>query len=365
MAGRSEGYRLLRDERTGLYTVRFRHPVSGERVHRSTGEKDPRRAQEAAARLFAEAVTGPPPKAADKRIARQSAQGPIDVPMALWLASEEGRLDVETSRTYQIYARAHFVPFFASIDRFTAARGDEYMRARLRLVRVKTVRKELSALRGFLRWAVEHGVVPEVFEIASPPKNATGTADSKGRFKPVKVELDPLEIAAILERLPETSKHGTQRAYYRVLYETGLRRATLAALRVPEDYSKGQDLLIIRDEIDKARFGREVPLSAVARAELDAVCPEAGLIFGKHQLKETVRTTARLAGLPERKAAHVSDHDFRHARITHLLETTRNLIGVAYLVGHRNATTTNRYARPNRRAALDVIARAGGTAPQR
>ena len=38
------------------------------------------------------------------------------------------------------------------------------------------------------------------------------------------------------------------------------RPATLAELRAPDDYAVGRETLLIRDEADKARFGREFPL---------------------------------------------------------------------------------------------------------
>jgi hypothetical protein len=63
-----------------------------------------------------------------------------------------------------------------------------------------------------------------------------------------------------------------------VAFETTLRPSTLNALSVPEHYTRGASTLAITDSIDKARFGREVPLSEDARAALDAVIPEAGLI---------------------------------------------------------------------------------------
>ena len=55
---------------------------------------------------------------------------------------------------------------------------------------------------------------------------------------------------------------------------------TLAKLRAPDDYRRGATTLIIRDEADKSRFGRELPLSEAARAAPDPVCPKEGLLLG-------------------------------------------------------------------------------------
>ena len=284
------------------------------------------------------------------------AREPIEVYLADWLASEEGRLDEATLRGYTLYARVHFKPYFKTLDRLTEIAIAEYQRERLLCVKAKTLRKELSALRGFIRWLVLHRYIPAEIPIRSPGKHVTGTPDPKGRFKAKRIELEPDEVRRILEKLPERIRGGLRpRAYFTVLYETGLRHSTLANLRVPDDYAKGARTLRIRDEIDKARFGREVPLTKAARRALDSVCPDIGLIFGDHSLRGTIRAAARKAGLAKERANAITDHDFRHARITHLLEASHNLAGTAFLVGHKNATTTNRYFAPSQRAAADAL----------
>jgi integrase len=116
-------------------------------------------------------------------------------------------------------------------------------------------------------------------------------------------------------------------------------------------------VLIIRDECDKNRFGRELPLCEGARAALDRVTPEigSGLIFGRHDYRRALRTAA-VATLSAEKAAKVSAYDFRHARLTWLCERSNNLVGVAYLSGHRRVDTlASRYVHPNRSAAVSVL----------
>lgn len=46
-----------------------------------------------------------------------------------------------------------------------------------------------------------------------------------------------------------------------------------------EHYSRGAATLTLTDEVDKARFGRELPLSQEARQALDAIRPESGPIW--------------------------------------------------------------------------------------
>jgi hypothetical protein len=78
------------------------------------------------------------------------------------------------------------------------------------------------------------------------------------------------EIGRILERLPETTRAPRApqpypvRDWYVVAWETALRPRTLAKLCAPDDYREDAATLIIRDEADKSRFGRELPLSVAA-----------------------------------------------------------------------------------------------------
>lgn len=155
-------------------------------------------------------------------------------------------------------------------------------------------------------------------------------------------------------------KHGTGlfvvRARFVFAYETSLRPETLSSLRAPDDYSVGRKTLRIRDEVDKARFGRELPLTKVARQILDRICPQVGFIFGRHDYRAYLKRAALDAKLPPEKAARISPYDFRHACLTHLAEESPNLPGMAFMAGHKHLTTTAIYLRPNQKAAENVIA---------
>jgi site-specific recombinase XerC len=57
-------------------------------------------------------------------------------------------------------------------------------------------------------------------------------------------------------------------------------------------------------------------------------------------------------GLPRETAPY----DLRHAKGTHGLEASGgNLNGVAYLLGHKQVTTTNRYVHASQRAVSTVL----------
>jgi hypothetical protein len=171
--------------------------------------------------------------------------------------------------------------------------------------------------------------------------------------------LEPEQIGAILAALPERVHKGRRagdpiRAYYTLLWETGLRPATLARLQAA-DYVRPRGVLVIRSSADKARYGREVPLSEAARAALDAVCSETGSIFGRRDYRDSLKRAAARAGLPPEISRRVSPYTFRHSRISQLAWVTNDLRGVAYLAGHRDLTTTSRYVHGNVDAGRRVL----------
>lgn len=252
----------------------------------------------------------------------------------------------------------HWLPHFEAMHNFTDSMADAYMRKRLGSVQGSTVRKELTALRQFLVWAQAAGFVPRAVKVPSVPKRAIGTKFARRR-RAGAIELSPVECKAMLAELPEwsTSRKVARfpiRARFMVGYETGLRPSALDSLEAGVHYRKGSSTIMVTPELDKNRWGRELPLSAEARAALDAVCPADGVIFGKHDYREHLKAAAALALPPERAEIFCGAH-LRSAMITHKLEATGNLPGVQYLAGHKLATTTAGYAKASMRAAMDVI----------
>lgn len=279
--------------------------------------------------------------------------------LALYLAAISTTHDVETVKTYEAYAR-RFVGFFGnSLNQIHKATLGDYQRRRLGEVMAGTVRKERSFLSGFLAWCTEQGIVTEEYLPAWPklPKRATGVRVGPQRAEPVPVT--PEQVRDFLLALPAWSKprmgeaHAI-RARFVVAYETGLRPATLDVLSVPEHWRPGQAYLEVRDEDDKARFGRRVPLSPMALAALEATVhgrASVGTIFGRHDYRDAVERARKAAGLPE----HFAPYDLRHGRIQHLLDAGTGPRAVMALVGHKLMTTTNAYVRGDERAAEKAV----------
>ncbi len=193
MARRAEGWKLTHDARSGLYGVRWRK--GGIRHHVTTGERDPARATEAASRIYAEAISGRRVEAtAGGRVA-------LAVIAAEWLADAESEADPETFDKYRQYVRA-WSDFFGSLDRLTGPAIEDFWRARLRVVKRKTVMKQLYTLNLFLGWLESRHIIAEIPRYKMPPKSATGTP-AKGRREVETVPLSESEARRVLDALPE------------------------------------------------------------------------------------------------------------------------------------------------------------------
>jgi integrase len=360
MARASEGWSLIRDERTGIHTVRF--SFAGRRYHRSTGERDRGKALRRAQEIFDEVTLG--------RAPANAAHALSGVPLAelagAWLSAMANKKRPATLEIWEMYARAHFGPFFrndaaALCDERQVAR---YIEKRLREVCASTVRKECSAIQSLLNWCAS----PAVGHLEKAPRVPRPDRDAKGTRAQtvVRVDLTAAQAEALIEALPEYVRAAEEggprrpcRAFFRVLWETGLRCGTLWRLEAPHDFYRGARELVIRDEADKAAYGRTLPLTPAARAALDSVCPKRGELFPEVDYRAQLEKAALAIGIAPHLASHVSHHDFRHGRTTHLLDEGGSLTGVGYLVGHKRATTTDGYAHARRSAAVEALALSG------
>jgi integrase len=321
-------------------------------VEVATGSGDLEEASRRAGGIYAEYHSG----ARHARLKATDPRASVAAVAAHWLADVESELDSGTLDTMLVYVR-HFERFFRTMGSITDAACARFGRERLAHVKRQTVQKELNALKRFLRWCAEQGILTRAPVVPSPPRRAFGTPfEKRRRSKPT--PLTPTEATAIIDALPEWSRSKKcerfpVKARFRLAWETALRPRTVSQLSVPENFVRGSRVLVITDEIDKVRFGRELPLTEPAREAIESVCPERGLIFGDHDYRDQLQKAAR-ATLPPEKAATFAAYDLRHARATQWAESG-NLVGVAYLLGHKQVTTTNKYARPNRMAAEKVL----------
>lgn len=352
--GRSaKGWSLVwkRNKRGRFASVRFR--LGGVRIVRATGEKEPAKATARAQAIYASAVGGRLPTS--KR-AHSVGRTLVDL-CNDWLAS----LRIDPDNVYETYA-VHIIAHFKTFEGIGSETAVTYAGARLKLVKRKTVLKELSALRSFLRWAWAtlklEGSPPH---IPIPDKSHAGTVSNPAR-KTQRVDLSEAEALAVVRALPVLGKKWngrarTPRAFFAVLWETGLRPKTIHRLEVGRHYTKGASSLIITADIDKAKYERTIDLTPEATQALDAVCPKKGLLFPRADYRKTLRAAALASGIDPAKAARISRYDYRHGATTHMVTTTGNLMGTAYQVGHKLVSTTDKYLHPTRAAGAGVVAK--------
>lgn len=353
MGRAAQGFSIRRAKGKGqIWLVRFR--FEGKRFEISTGESDRKAAEAAGRRIYGQAITG---KLKRKPAVASSSEGLRKV-ASEWL----DELSIVRDNTRELYEKyvTRWCVEWEHLGALTDRSIQEFTRARLRHVKAKTVNNEISALRQFCKWLVDAGHLSEAPTVLSVPRSVSGGV-YKERGKVVRRRskappLEPDEVQAIIEALPERAARGNYpvRARFVVAYETGLRPTLLDKLRAPDHYSKGSKTLDIVALADKELWDRPVPLSARARAALDAVCPRDGLIFGSHKYDIYLRRAARRV-LPRSKSTIFTGAHFRSAAATHLLEKTGNLPGVQYLLGHKYSSTTDKYTRASYRAAQSVI----------
>jgi len=390
--GGTAGWRIRRKPGRRIWTVVYRTPA-GRTGERSTGQSDHDAARAEGARIFAEEVIndakGATRSESKKKPARESSTRLVTLfgNWLTWLRPTHALTTIEIWEQYTVKWTLWFGGELATDRDITPERCKAFIAKRLTEVRATSLKKERAALVNFLNWLEGEGypladglTVSEV--VPRLPKRAAGTAYGKRR-RVAAPALAPDQVRAVIKALPEWSsdKNGADRfavrARFLVQYETGLRPSLLTRLSVPEHYEKGSAIIRITPEIDKARYGRDVPLTRKARRVLDYVigqlerelrrqgktAPFKGLVFGAHDYRKHIARAARK--LPRELASIFCGAHLRSARITHLLERPRaNLPGVQFLAGHKQISTTAKYVKPSFRAAVDVLGDDVGKRPK-
>jgi hypothetical protein len=268
----------------GAWRYRFTH--NGQRYERVTGLQDKAAAQQEAMRVYADVLAG------------RDEQGPVEPIHAItmteacarWLLAIESGYDPNTIQSFKTYVKAHWLRFFTDITKINDRAIEEYTYYRLGRVRRTTVIHELSALRNFTQWAERQRYLPQAPRIPAPGKKVLG---KRAKHREL-VELTEQEVLALVAALPEWghARNGTHteypiRARFEFAWETGMRPEMIDKLRAPEHYRRGARELRLTKDIDKNRYARGLPLTSKARAALDRICPDKGLIFGEHEYRSS------------------------------------------------------------------------------
>lgn len=289
---------------------------------------------------------------------------------ALYLAQKAGgEITERTAALYKLHLKKQFLPRWKKLSDVTAGALATWQAERLKSVRYQTVKKELSTLRQVLRFAEDQGWISSLPKFPRAPKKATGTAHKNapsGYTHGFTVE----HAAALIAELPQLSRpdraEGIRwplRAFFAFQDATGQRPGLIEGLRYGVHWRRGDRTLRITADIDKNRWERTIPLSDAAVAALESVEPQAdGRMFRHLDFRASLRAAAKRAGLPEHIAEKVHAYDLRHARTTEWVERSGQIAGVGFLVGHKQATTTNRYTHSDARLGLEVLESSGGVA---
>lgn len=326
-------------------------------LQKGTTAAERRKVEEAAARAYAQVVSG------ERRAVRRKPGQLLDLAELLdeWLTQKAPSLDVRTVPTLETYAR-RYVDYFESLDKITEATGEAFGLARLGQVVRRTVIRELSYLREFLRWCKRQGAIAATPLIPRLPPKAQGVRSGPQRAKAVHVSEE--QARAILALLPLESKKIDGRKWplrlrFEFMWETALRPETISRLSVPDHWRPGSRVLEITNEDDKARWGREIDLSDRAVAILEEVAPGRGTVFGHHTYYKAIKKAA-IAVLGPLKGKSFAPYDFRHGRARNLLDAGAPIRGVSFMLGHKLVSTTDIYMSPEQTAGREALTVSGG-----
>lgn len=220
-----------------------------------------------------------------------------------------------------------------------------------------TQRQKISTVKDWFRWMARQGVIP-----VSPAENLELPRMEK--HLPVS-SLSQRQVKKLL-RVPDTADPlGIRnRAMLELFYSSGLRRAELCALELP-DFQPQARLLHIR--MGKGKKDRFVPIGerAIAwiRSYLEQTRPllvrdSAHLFltcygdpFHPDVVSRMVREFMKEAGFPGRGSCH----QLRHACATHMLEGGADIRFIQQLLGHEKLETTAIYTEVTIRQLQDVF----------
>lgn len=218
-----------------------------------------------------------------------------------------------------------------------------------------TINRQLSALRGFLRYEVVVGYIEQ---------NAAEVLVTLKKDKSLPHRIPPNDMAAILSvnasldadgqvrtRTPEQMR---DQAVLEFLYACGARVSEAADLRlISVDFSQGQVRVI-----GKGNKERIIPLHQLALSSMKAYADAArlrlldgkqdpgyfflsnrGNRFSADAIRTMFKRTQKLAGV----AGDYSPHDIRHTFASDVLDGGADLRSVQEMLGHASLSTTQIY----------------------
>ncbi len=259
----------------------------------------------------------------------------------------ERRLSPHTVEAYERdvkalleFCKREQIASFASLDSFGVRRfAAESHRKGLS---ARSVARRLSAVRTFLNFLIETGVVKS---------NAGVHVQAPKAPRRLPATLDADQVASLLAISGDDPVTLRDRAILELFYSSGLRLAELVGLNLGDVDAADRTVRVV-GKGSKARVvpvGREA-LAALGdwlavRRELARAGENAtfvgrrGLRISRRMVQKLVNAWAKRQGAPTR----VHPHMLRHSFATHVLESSRNLRAVQEMLGHASLSTTQVY----------------------
>ena len=226
----------------------------------------------------------------------------------------------------------------------------------------RSVARRLSALRQFMRWAVDDQIRTD---------NPCRWIDNPSLPAPVPKSLSEDEVTKLLAAASAMQPPALSYlavAMLEILYATGLRVSELVHLQVSQFRRQPDSILVV------GKGGRErlVPLGLAAKSAAanwlqlrdstprymlsDYMFPGVsstsdGVAMTRHQFAKLLKTIAVAAQIDPRR---VTPHKIRHSFATHMLNRGADLRSLQTMLGHADIATTQIYtsSRPDRLAGL-------------
>lgn len=206
----------------------------------------------------------------------------------------------------------------------------------------RSIARQLSAVRSFLRSEVAHGRLrANVAANVSAPKPS--------RRLPVTLDAD--QVAKLLESTGDDALNLRDRAMLELFYSSGLRLAELVGLdlvdldfgdrtvRVTGKGNKTRILPVGRLALEAIRQWLPVRLGLAGADEQALFVSRKGTRLSRRSVQARLDRWARSAGSDR----HLHPHMLRHSFASHLLESSGDLRAVQELLGHASISTTQVY----------------------
>ncbi len=209
-----------------------------------------------------------------------------------------------------------------------------------RALSASSIQRKLAALRTFLGFLAENGLIEKDVSRAVPAPKVQ---------KKLPVVLNEEQAALLVDGTMTVPLSTRDRALLDLLYTCGLRVSEAANLDWSDIHWSSSRLMVRsgkggKDRVIPILTGTKTLLWKFKEASSLATCPaifrsSRGLRMSTRAIYNLVRKKALKLGIP----VHATPHTLRHSFATHLLTNGANLRAIQELLGHASLSTTQRY----------------------